>query len=101
VSTEAVGNVSKDPSPILELNPEHSIGKDFDNPTCSQIGRLGHEPSLYLKFGRFNHPGAHGNARRLASARKPLFAVIGTAGTGEDARAFAGDRDGVLEVGRQ
>ena len=43
MSTEAVGNVSKDPSPILELHPEHSIGKDLDNPTCSEIGRLGHE----------------------------------------------------------
>jgi hypothetical protein len=54
VSTEAVGNVSKDPSPILDLDPEHSIGKDLDNPTCMEIGRLGHEPPLYLKLARFN-----------------------------------------------
>ena len=54
MSTEAVGNVSKDPSPILDLDPEHSIGKDLDNPTCMEIGRLGHEPSLYLKLARFN-----------------------------------------------
>jgi hypothetical protein len=61
VSTEAVGDVSKDPSPILDLHPEHPIGKDLDNPTCIEIGRLGHEPSLYLKLARFNR-GRHGTA---------------------------------------
>jgi hypothetical protein len=43
MSPEAVGNVSKDPSPILQLDPKHSVRKDLENPTCSQIGRLGHE----------------------------------------------------------
>jgi len=43
VGTEAVGDVSEDPGPILELDPEHSVGKDLENPTCNQIGSLGHE----------------------------------------------------------
>jgi hypothetical protein len=49
VGTETVGNVSNDPGPILELNPEHPIGQGLENPTCSEIGRLGHERLLYPK----------------------------------------------------
>jgi hypothetical protein len=54
MSTEAVGDVSKDPDPILELYPEHSIGKDLEDPTCSQIGWLGHERLLYPNRIGFN-----------------------------------------------
>jgi hypothetical protein len=43
VGSEAVGDMSEDPGPILELDPEHSIWKDLENPTCNQIGSLGHE----------------------------------------------------------
>jgi hypothetical protein len=43
MSTEAVGNVSEDPHPILELHPEHPVGKNLEDPTCRQIGTLGHE----------------------------------------------------------
>jgi len=32
VGTEAVGNMSEDPGPILELDPEHSVGKDLEKP---------------------------------------------------------------------
>ena len=70
MSTEAVGNVSKDPSPILDLDPEHSIGKDLDNPTCMEIGRLGHEPSLYLKLARFNR-GREGDRAARAGISPP------------------------------
>jgi hypothetical protein len=55
VSTEAIGNVSEDPSPILKLDPEHPVGKDLENPTRNEIGRLGHEPSLYPNSAVFNH----------------------------------------------
>ena len=70
MSTEAVGNVSKDPSPILDLDPEHSIGKDLDNPTCMEIGRLGHERLLYLKLARFNR-GRDGHSDAPAGISPP------------------------------
>jgi hypothetical protein len=44
VSAEAIGDMSEDPGPILELDPEHPVGQNLKNPTCDQIGSLGHEP---------------------------------------------------------
>jgi hypothetical protein len=101
VSTEAIGDVNEDPSPILELDPEHSVGKDLENPTCNEIGRLGHEPLLYLNSAVFNHRPRGGPSRSTGSPRKPLFAVTCPARAGQDAGSFAGDGNGVLEVGRQ
>jgi hypothetical protein len=66
MSTEAVGNVGEDPSPILELNPEHPVGKDLENPTRNEIGRLGHERLLYLNRAKSNH-----RPRGQASCRCP------------------------------
>ena len=40
---EAISDVSEDPRPILKLHPEHPVGEDLKNPTCEQIGSLGHE----------------------------------------------------------
>lgn len=83
MSAEAVCNVSKDPSPILELNPEHSIGKDLDNPTRNEIGRLGHERLLYLKPVKSNPPSP---ARRFSRLNQPASLCLRSLATLERVR---------------
>ena len=43
MSAEAVGDVSEDPVPVLELDPKHPAREGLDDPTRNEIGSAGHE----------------------------------------------------------
>ena len=43
----AVGNVSEDLLPVLELNPVHAVGERLDDDPLHEWGALGHERRLY------------------------------------------------------
>ena len=43
----AVGDVSEDLRPVLELNPVDTVGKRLHDDPCHEWGALGHERLLY------------------------------------------------------
>ena len=43
VGAEAVGDVSEDPGPVMELHPEDTVRERFQNHASNQFGALGHE----------------------------------------------------------
>jgi len=45
MSPEAIGDVSEDLDPVLELHAKHSVGESLDNPPFHER-RLGHERRL-------------------------------------------------------
>jgi hypothetical protein len=51
MGAEAIGDMSEDLDPVHELDPEHAVGKRFENDPVDQpkgVGGLGHERLLYL-----------------------------------------------------
>jgi hypothetical protein len=48
VGREAIGDMSEDLDPVLELHAKHSVGESLDYPPIDRDRRLGHEPRLYL-----------------------------------------------------
>ncbi len=47
MSVETIGDVSEDPGPVLQLDPEHPVGKRIEDPTLDELRRPGHERALY------------------------------------------------------
>lgn len=55
VRTQAVGDVSQDPAPVLELHPKDAVREGLHDHPANRAGRHGHKRGLYLKgldFGR-------------------------------------------------
>jgi hypothetical protein len=50
VGAGAIGNVSQDLGPVLELNPVHAVGKRLKHDPLHKWGALGHERRLYQMF---------------------------------------------------
>src|ERR1051326_5454449 len=49
MGAETIGDVSEDPDPVLQLDPEHPVGERLENSTFDELGAPGHEPRLYRK----------------------------------------------------
>ena len=47
----AVGDVSEDLGPVLELDPVHAVGKRLHHDPLHERGALGHERRVYQSFG--------------------------------------------------
>jgi hypothetical protein len=47
VGAGAIGHVSEDLGPVLELNPVDAVGKRLNHDPLHEWGALGHEPRLY------------------------------------------------------
>jgi hypothetical protein len=47
MGARAIGNVSEDLGPVLELNPVDAIGKRLHHDPLHERGALGHERRLY------------------------------------------------------
>ena len=47
MGARAIGDVSEDLLPVLQLNPVHAVGKRLDDDPLHEMGALGHEPRLY------------------------------------------------------
>ena len=47
----AIGDVSQDLLPVLELDPVHTVGERLDHDPLHELGALGHEPRLYQTHG--------------------------------------------------
>jgi len=43
VGAEAVGDVSEDLGPVVELHTEHTVWEGLQNHASNQLGALGHE----------------------------------------------------------
>jgi hypothetical protein len=51
VGAGAIGDVSEDLLPVLELNPVHTVGERLDDDPLHEWGALGHERRLYQSGG--------------------------------------------------
>jgi hypothetical protein len=47
MGARAIGDVSEDLGPVLELNPVHAVGKRLHHDPLHEWGALGHERRLY------------------------------------------------------
>jgi hypothetical protein len=47
MGAEAIGDVSQDHRPVLQLNPVHTVGKRLDDDPLHDWGALGHERRVY------------------------------------------------------
>jgi hypothetical protein len=47
MGAEAIGDVSQDLRPVLQLDPVHAVGKRLDHDPIHELGALGHELRLY------------------------------------------------------
>jgi hypothetical protein len=47
VGAETIRDVSEDPGPVLQLDPEHPVWERLENPTVDELRRPGHERRLY------------------------------------------------------
>ena len=48
----AVGDVSEDLGPVLELDPVHAVGKRHHHDPLHERGALGHERRVYQRLDR-------------------------------------------------
>jgi hypothetical protein len=51
MGAEAIGDVSQDLRPVLQLNPVHTVGQRLDDDPLHESGVLGHERRLYQSGG--------------------------------------------------
>jgi hypothetical protein len=71
----AIGDVSEDLRPVLELNPIDTVGKGLYDDPLHEWGALGHEPRLYQTAAIAPHPCRE---RGLVVSTTGPFSVIAT-----------------------
>jgi hypothetical protein len=76
VGAGAIGNVSEDLGPVLELNPVDAIGKRLHHDPLHDRGTLGHERRLYQTGGsQFEAPFVPGSDRPPVRIKGPLSVI--------------------------
>ena len=75
----AIGDVSEDLRPVLELNPIDTVGKRLHDDPLHEWGALGHETRLYQTEASSPHPDPFPcRERGLVVSTMGPFSVIAT-----------------------